>query len=242
MEIAIIGTGNVGTHLVKAYANRREIRVKGISSRSLEGLTGNEEIWLLTVSDNAITPLAEKLSNRFPNFKGIVAHTAGSISIEALEPYFKRNGVFYPLQTFSKDISIRDYSVIPIFIEGSTKEDEMILIRLAEKVFSNVYTLTSNRRQYLHLMAVFACNFTNAMYAACEEIGSRNDIPFTTMVPLIEQTLEKVKRNKPTECQTGPAARDDIHTIERHLELLEPYTGEKELYQLITKYIQNKIK
>ena len=73
----------------------------------------------------------------------------------------------------------------------------------------NVINLDSESRRNLHIAAVFACNFSNHMYTISEKILSESDLDFRLLLPLIDQTVMKLKDNKPSDTQTGPAKRND---------------------------------
>ena len=99
--------------------------------------------------------------------------------------------------------------------------------------------MTSGQRRYLHLAAVFACNFANHMYALSSHILEKQGIPFEVMLPLIDETAGKVHELSPTQAQTGPAVRYDENVISKHLEMLADEESLQELYEKISKSIHN---
>ena len=125
---------------------------------------------------------------------------------------------------------------VPLFIEASERQLMRNVIRpLAELLSSPVYEINSDTREYLHIAGVFANNFSNAMYAIAAEQLKKANLPFSVLLPLIEQTADKIRQLPPHEAQTGPARRGDMKTIEWHLSRLEG--EEKEIYRLLTDYI-----
>lgn len=206
----------------------------------MEGLSNEFDILIFAVPDTAIKAVAYSVSISIPHFKGVVAHTAGSIGIKILEPLFKRFGVFYPLQTFSKDIEIEKYEEIPVFIEGNDIFTTAELKKLATEISNNVYNLDSTTREKLHIASVFACNFVNGMYLIAEDILKKENIPFNVIHALVKQTASKAISVTPFECQTGPARRDDKITINKHLQLLESNAVLYNIYKLMSEYIINK--
>jgi predicted short-subunit dehydrogenase-like oxidoreductase (DUF2520 family) len=102
-----------------------------------------------------------------------------------------------------------------------------------------VFEATSEQRRYLHLSAVFACNFTNALYAMSAQILEKYGLPFEAMLPLIDETAKKVHSMHPCDAQTGPARRGDKEVMQRQVEMLD---GElSEVYKIFSNYIENNI-
>lgn len=211
-----------------------------IDSRTLIGIHNDYDLILLTVSDKAITVVAERVSQILKDYQGVVAHTAGSVSMEILAPFFKNYGVFYPLQTFSKDIGISDYREIPVFIEGNDHRNTCVLKDIARKIFDAVYDYSSVKRKKLHLASVFACNFSNAMFSIAEDILSKENIPFPVLHALIRMTAMKVMTDSPYCSQTGPARRGDHETLNEHIQDLSSYPELQSIYRLVSSYIENK--
>jgi len=149
-------------------------------------------------------------------------------------------GVFYPLQTFSKQKKIK-FRNIPFCIEANNKKNENILKNIADKISDKVFIINSEQREYIHIAAVFSCNFTNYFYSVSEKLLKKNNIDFNILLPLIQETTQKIKKFKPSEVQTGPAARNDIKIIKKHLEKLKKNPEQQKLYNLISKNIINSI-
>lgn len=251
MKVCILGTGRVGTHLCRAFmgaghdvavwnrsfpAAQQLAKEAGCSVvATLEALPADAEVILLSVKDDALETVARELANVFGKRKSIVAHTAGSKPMSLLDGLFPQIGVFYPMQTFSKGKSL-DYSVIPFFVEANN-ENADTLVRLAESVSNNVYCLSSEQRRFLHLASVFACNFSNHCYTIASEILAEINVPFSVMLPLINETAEKVKTMPPCEAQTGPAARGDVSVLESQTRLLDTNKDFQKIYTLMSRDI-----
>ena len=101
-------------------------------------------------------------------------------------------------------------------------------------------TLSSDSRSYLHLSAVFACNFVNRCYALSASLLERHGIPFDVMLPLIDETARKVHVMPPAEAQTGPAVRYDRNVIDRQTAMLEDNPIMKEIYETMSNSIHKK--
>lgn len=247
INVVLLGTGNVATHLFRAFSASKTIQVKQVYNHTQPGLsyfksytettTSLEElieadIYLLALKDDIIPDIASQLRHK----KGLVVHTSGGASIDVLKDC-PRSGVFYPLQTFSKTQPV-NYCEIPFCLETNTTEDLELLKRMAGEISGKIYEVSSPQRKKLHLAAVFVCNFVNYLYTIGENICLDNNLPFEILQPLIAETANRVKNNSPQELQTGPAKRGDQSTINSHLELISS-SENKEIYQLLTNAIQN---
>jgi len=242
INVSVLGYGNVGFHLVEAFKksdainlvqvyNRHPIKDKTFKAdfiTDVKQLT-KADIYIIAVPDDAINSFSKILK-----INGLVAHTSGSVDINALTGSSKK-GVFYPLQSFSRDKSV-NFKKVPIAIEAQHKSDLNLLNKLAYCLSPLVYKIDSKQRQHLHVAAVFVNNFTNFMYRIGESICLENNIDFNILKPLILETAKKIETLSPTDAQTGPAKRNDRQTIINHLKLLPPKL--EEIYTLLTKYIQ----
>lgn len=247
INVVLLGAGNVAVHLFRAFSAAKNVEVKQVYNHSKEKLAdfrkqvpvttslkelADADLYLLALKDDAIEGTAAALKDK----NGLVAHTSGAASIEVLK-HVGRSGVFYPLQTFSKDQPL-EYSRIPFCLEAKAKEDLELLKELANAVSGKTFEVSSAQRKKLHLSAVFVCNFVNHLYAIGEEICRQNELPFEILQPLIAETANKVNRSSPGKVQTGPAVRGDQTTIQAHLELLSSQEN-KEIYTLLTNAIQS---
>lgn len=227
ISVAIVGTGNVGFHLNNELAKSDDLNVIQFNSRSQNSLT-DFDIAILAVSDDAISEVSKNIESK------LVVHTSGTTDINLLKNSHNK-GVFYPLQSFSKQKEV-DFSHVPLCIEAENKEDLELLETLGKSLKSKTYIVNSEQRKHLHLAAVFANNFSNHMFTLAEEICNKNNVPFEVLKPLIQETTKKIETLSPAKAQTGPAARGDQKTIENHLELLDTY--QQELYLKITQSIK----
>lgn len=228
ISVLLVGKGNVATHLHKAFSNINTINLTQISSRKLDTVP-KADVTIIAVSDDAIAKVSSKISNPF------VVHTSGSFALKSLKNK-TRKGVFYMLQTFSKDKKV-DFSDVPFCLEAENEKDLLLLKKLANLIGKNVYQINSEQRKALHVAAVFVNNFTNHLYKIGEDICEENNVPFKILHPLIKETSEKIKELSPEKAQTGPAIRNDKKTIKNHLDLLNK--EQQKIYTILTKSIQN---
>ena len=236
-KVAIIGRGNVGSHLARALSDMTNITV--VNPHTLAELTGGEDVILISVSDAALPEVAANLASHIrTKCNPIVAHTSGTTPMDVLSDIGTPYGVFYPMQTFSKDVEL-NYAEIPMFIEGSDTDVSEVLMELAASFSDHVHYADSYKRRKLHVGSVFACNFANHLWALSEKWLKENDLDFSMMHALIRETTRKALANSPHEVQTGPAIRHDTPTIRRHLSMLEGDAQLHDLYKTLTDSIEN---
>ena len=144
------------------------------------------------------------------------------------------------MQTFSKQ-RIVDFSCIPCFIEANDEKTETAAYTLAGDISNRVYGMDSDARRYLHLAAVFACNFVNHCYALSADILESHGIPFDVMLPLIDETALKVHGMSPQDAQTGPAVRYDENVLRKQSQLLRDNPLVKEIYDRMSLSIHKMI-
>lgn len=244
INVVLLGAGNVASHLTTVFLNTPEINLVQVYNRSIKNIeylakktdiTSNTselkeaDIYIIAIPDNHISSLEGQLYLK----NKLVVHTSGSLNIHEL----KRNtniGVFYPLQSFSKD-KLVDFSSIPICIESTDKTSLLLLKKLGNLIANKVYLINSEQRKSLHLAAVFVNNFVNHIYHIGDAICTDNNIPFEILQPLIKETAHKITVISPVHAQTGPAKRNDTNTIDKHLAMLPP--DQREIYALLTKNI-----
>lgn len=165
-----------------------------------------------------------------------LAYTSGSVSLESL-PARAEIGVFYPLQTFSKNSSI-DLSKVPFLIEANNKEFADELFSLASRLSDNVSYADSELREKIHITAVWVNNFTNHMIYLAQNFANSNGVDFKLLKPLLKETIHKLDSMSAYDAQTGPARRGDLQTLAKHLSHLDGI--EKEIYELISKSIHER--
>lgn len=230
VTINLIGSGNVATHLARAFKNKADIFA--VNPHTFEGFCPDADFAIIAVTDNAIREVAAKM----PASESIVAHTSGSTPASILSFRGNKYGVFYPLQTFSKAREL-NYKEIPFFIEACDKDTESKLMRLASIVSENVSVADSEKRKALHVASVFACNFANYLWNVADNILKENGLDFNMIRPLLKETLEKTNYLPPALAQTGPAIRKDTGTMASHLDFLSGNIEWSELYRMISSCI-----
>ena len=247
-SIVLVGAGNIAAHLCKAIHKSLDFKVIQVYNRSEKSLAffpstlhktsslaeiKEADLYIIAVSDDAIVSFSERLLIK----DKLVVHTSGSVPMEALSDK-NRKGVFYPLQSFSKNSEVY-FSEIPICIETQNDTDLVLLKQLGNSISNNVLTVSSEKREKIHLSAVIVNNFVNYLYQVANDLMQEQSLSFDLLKPLILETANKITSLSPAEAQTGPAKRNDKKTIEKQLNLLKesPY---KDIYQDLTNSILKK--
>jgi len=249
MDITLIGSGNVATHMAAAFKNAGHKIVQVYSPNyqnaallayhvgasaidNLNDIDPQTTVFVIAVKDDAIEEIAKMLSVH----QKLILHTSGATDLQIIQQYNSPTGVLYPLQTFSKTKEV-DFSQVPLCIEGSDEQVTGLIERLAHTISNNVYRVDSTQRRILHLAAVFACNFPNALYAIAQGLLAEHQLDFNLLRPLIMETAQKVQESFPADVQTGPAVRGDEKTMNDHLKLLNNQPVLQQVYQLLSQRI-----
>lgn len=235
MKITIIGRGNVGTHLHKAFTESG-VDCSLMDSRTMADLQSSV-LYIICVKDDVIGEVAAKLKAKLGDEAkdAIVVHTAGTKPMSLLEEHFDNHGVFYPMQTFSKTKAL-EYKGIPVFLEASNAETMLVLKEVVEKAFVNIQELSSAERKILHIAAVFSSNFTNHMVTLADEQLRTIGLDYTVMLPLIKEVTDKLFHLPPQQAQTGPAVRKDLSVVNEHIALIADAMT-KDIYEKISESI-----
>lgn len=251
-KISILGYGNVAYHLgaklqasgflvdkvwgrdaTKARAFAAEIQA--VFANDVSELAASDTV-IIAVSDTAIQSVSEML----PETDALVVHTSGMMEMDLLKQH-KRRGVFYPLQTLTKDFPV-PFTEVPFLIESKQVKDMALLKELALEMGSTCYEMNSDSRKHVHLSAVFVNNFTNHLFSIASNLLQEKQLPLEILHPLMRQTVEKAIALSSQDIQTGPAKRGDMDTINQHLALLSKYPEYKKIYEVLSESIRNKYK
>jgi predicted short-subunit dehydrogenase-like oxidoreductase (DUF2520 family) len=196
-----------------------------------EKLEQGADLFLMAVSDDGMAGLAGRA---IPGNK-LILHTAGSVPIDILSAMSNNYGVFYPLQSLKKEI--KTLPEIPLLVDGNTDDVRALVVDLGRSISGNVLVAGDETRYKMHIAAVMVNNFCNHLYALAESYCEQEQLDFHLLLPLIEETAIRIQQFPPSQMQTGPAARQDIKTIEKHLDYLQAYPQIREIYQLFTQSI-----
>lgn len=251
--ITLIGSGNVATWMAQRLVQSARFPITQVFSRKLENarrladmfqaeaiddiklLNPDNQIFIFALADSAYDEILPKIPFRMP----MAFTTSGTVSCQCLAPYAEHYGVIYPLQTFSKTQEMSELEV-PLCLESDFSGDRKELLwELARELSPTCYEVSEEQRAHMHVAAVFACNFSNAMYGIAYDLLKENDLPFEMLLPLLRQTVRKVGEMPPAEAQTGPAVRRDFNVMQKQMESLEDKRL-REIYRLMSGVILQK--
>lgn len=254
MDIVIIGSGNVAAVLGRKFVAAGHTIVQVLSRNATAAselayewdtksanytslINKDADVYIIAVSDTAIPELANdlRLGDK------VVAHTAASVKMDVLKEVTTNYGVFYPLQSLRKEQKL--IPEIPIYIEAVNEKTHHMLYTLAQSIYKDPpLTAGIEKREKLHVAAVFVNNFTNHIFSLAEYYCQKEGITFSELLPLIDNTFARLHSASPSDMQTGPAIRGDKETIQKHMQLLEPYPQLLKLYQFLTDSITQSIR
>ena len=264
--ITLIGSGNVATWMAQRLQGSPRFPITQVYSRTLANarvladlcgaeaidnikeLNSDNQIFIFAIADKAYDEVLPQLPFRLP----MAFMTSGTVSCQCLKDYAEHYGVIYPLQTFTKSQDMRALEV-PLCLDGPMREptlpsvgnnfpqgcgDSYQLMReLARELSPLCYEVSESQRAQMHVAAVFACNFSNAMCQIAYKLLKEKGLPFEILLPLLRQTVEKVSQMPPAEAQTGPAARGDFNVMQKQMESLDDERL-REIYRMMSETIR----
>lgn len=248
--ITLIGSGNVATWIAQRLQGNLRFPITQVFSRHLEHaqtladllnaeaiedirkLNPDNQIFIFALADKAYDEILPLLPFKLP----LAFTTSGTVSCQCLKDYAEQYGVIYPLQTFTKSQDMRKLEV-PLCLESDfAGEHKTLMWELARELSPTCYEVSEAQRAKMHVAAVFACNFSNAMYQIAYKLLKENGLPFEILLPVLRQTVEKVSQMTPAEAQTGPAVRGDVNVMRAQISTLSD-DRLKELYRLVSELI-----
>ena len=211
-RIEVIGSGRVGS----AVAAR--LRERGIAVTAEA-----PQLRLLCVPDDAIPDVAQALTNG----PGWIAHVSGATSLSALDPHERRFSV-HPLQTFTKARGAEQLDGAWGAVTGETEEARAAGTWLAETLGLRPFLLADDARPLYHAGAAIASNYLVTLQRAAASLFEAAAAPPEALEPLMRRTIENGFE------LTGPIARGDWATVERHREAIRAARPELEhLYETL---------
>ncbi len=248
MKVVMLGSGNTATVLSEVIAkaghdivqviSRNEENAKTLASSYLATTApldaaqfADGDIYIVALHDAALDHI-EKIPALKDKF---VVHTAGAVSMNVFKDITPTYGVLYPLQSLSKFAD--NLPEIPFLIDGNNQEIMHRVLGFAKTLSDKVIEANDTERLNYHVAAVFVSNFTNHLYALAELFCEKERIEYKTLFPLIDETTGRAKSISPFLSQTGPAIRDDIYTLNRHLQALGANPDLKYIYLKLSESI-----
>lgn len=231
----IAGTGNMGVALGELLKSSDHLTFCGWLSQtpgekklapvfSFDNHTDKDAGVFLCIPDRFIASAAETLKRKFSS----VIHCSG------MQPLYEScDAVCWPMQTFSLQVP-PVWKDVPVFIESRYPDLEGFLTSLFEIAGGSPKVCSQEQRQNAHLAAVIANNFSNAMFMFASKVLTEKGLSPDLLLPIIKQTVEKLRYTNVQNAQTGPAIREDADTLSLQLELLKNNPEMHQLYEQIS--------
>jgi predicted short-subunit dehydrogenase-like oxidoreductase (DUF2520 family) len=242
-KLGFIGAGTVGTALAARLAGRG-YPVVAVSSRSRvsaqrlaqaaiscqvfasnQAVADNAGLIFITTPDDAIASVAAEVKW---NPGQSVVHCSGADSVDILQPAREAGakvGAFHPLQTFASPQQAMEN------IPGSTfalEAEEPLLGTLkdmAAALEGQWVELKSSDKVLYHAAAVLACNYMVTLTKLATDLWQTFGVPppqaTKALIPLLRGTLHNIETIGIPQCLTGPIARGDVGTVNKHLDALK---------------------
>lgn len=195
-SVNVIGAGRVG------LAVSARLRERGVA------LQKDAELVLICVPDSAIAEVAQSTA-----LGPWVAHVSGATSLRALDPHTRRFGI-HPLQTFTRRRGPEQLDGAWAAVTAGDADARSRGHWLAHTLGLAPFDLADDARPLYHAGAAIASNYLVTLHAAASRLLRAAAAPPDALVPLMTRTIENGFE------LTGPIARGDRETVERHLDAI----------------------
>jgi len=247
IQLVILGSGNMANAILTSCL-KIDVEIFGIYSKNkkhssalaakfnipyfnkIDQIPTNADLYFLCINDDAITEVA----NNLPVMGGLVVHCSGLKPISVLAKQ-QNQAVFWPIESIDKT-SFTNFKNTPICIEANSEENYRIIEAFADRLSKNIQKINSLERQYLHLAATMTNNFSNHLIALAKNELDLHQLDYTILKHLLTKAINDSFNFEPSQIQTGPAIRNDLSTIQKHLSLIKN-NNTKNLYEIMSKSI-----
>lgn len=253
-RMGLLGAGRLGTALacellrrgkpltaiVDRQREKAEQLAKEAGAKAVEPETLVRECNLvfIAVPDDVIEAAAIQLSTSGSWAGKTVLHTSGSLDsgvLESLKVAGASVGSFHPMQSFSGGRNVPAGTVFGI--EGDP-ETVKVATELVHHLEGSVVDLTSQSKPLYHAAASVAANYLVTLMDTAKTMlmtaGLDDEQAVNALLPLVGGVLENIRRNGTVKTLTGPIARGDAKTVEKHLKALDRYHPElRALYRVL---------
>jgi predicted short-subunit dehydrogenase-like oxidoreductase (DUF2520 family) len=224
--LAIVGAGRVGTSLhLAASAAGLEVRLAGRDD-ALEACHASQAA-LLCVPDAEIASAAARIAEAVPPLR-FVGHVSGATRLDALAACAERGAAtfsLHPLQTIPDGSA--DLTAAPCAIAGGDAGAEQLASELAEALGMRPFSVPEERRAAYHAAASMASNFLIALEESASELLTAAGVADARelLAPLVLRSAANWSV-RGDEALTGPIARGDRATVDRHLDAIRELAPE----------------
>jgi len=228
-RVRVIGAGRAGGSFAAALA-AAGWTVHGPLNRTddIAGAADGVDLVLICVSDRAVAEVAALIE---PSPLVVVAHIAGSLGLDVLASH-PRRGAVHPL------VSLPDAALGATRLDGAwfaVAGDGLDSAQLIDAIVATLhgrsFAIADADRAAYHAAACVAANHLVALLGQVERVAASTGAPFEAYLDLVRGAVENVAAVGPAAALTGPAARGDLATIERHLAAIDP--SERPAYEAL---------
>ena len=216
-SVRIIGGGRAGGAVAAALAEVgwqvRPILGRAAPPDEVAAAAADVDLVLIATPDAAVGEVAAAIE---PSTTAAVAHLAGSLGLDAVAPH-PRAAALHPLVALpDAAVGARRLLAGCWFAVAGDRIVRQVVADLGGRAFE---VADSDRAAY-HAAAVVASNHLVALLGQAERIGAPAGVRLAALLDLVRSTVDNVAELGPAAALTGPAARGDEATIERHLDAI----------------------
>jgi predicted short-subunit dehydrogenase-like oxidoreductase (DUF2520 family) len=222
--LRIIGPGRAGLSLQRALAEAGWTALPPLGRHDdLTAAAEGVDLLVIAVPDAAISGVASLVR---PIDTTVVAHLAGSLGLEELAPHARRASI-HPL------VALPNPEVGAARLRGTwfATEGDRLVDGVVRDLEGRAVIVAAGRRAAYHAAACIASNHLVALLAQVELVAATAGVPLDAYLDLVRATVDSVERLGPAAALTGPAARGDWATIQRHRDALPE--GERAAYDAL---------
>jgi predicted short-subunit dehydrogenase-like oxidoreductase (DUF2520 family) len=220
----IIGPGRAGGALTLAleragWTARDPLRRTDDPTGAAHGV----DLVVIATPDTAVAAVAEQIE---PDSSAVVAHLSGALGLDALDPHPRRASIHPLVSLPNAEVGAERLSSAWFAVAGDPIAREVVAA-----LGGHALVVAEDDRARYHAAACIASNHLVALLGQVERVAGAAGVPFEAYLDLVRGTIDNVAALGPAEALTGPAARGDDETIERHIEALDP--SEHESYRAL---------
>ena len=246
-RLNIIGAGNVAQSLARQWHINQDLEIGDIyvrsQSRSKTAATdhigaGNivhdlhkmrpAQYWMIATPDDQIAQVAKSLTKLSTlGSESCFFHLSGALdssTLGSLSDLGHKVASVHPMMTFHQALDQR-FDGVFCASEGTAADT---ISPLFESIGFTSYQIEKEHKVLYHLAAVMACNYLPTLAAASSNLLSAAKIPEKMhpqiLGPIMQSTLDNILTSSPSNALTGPVARGDVSTIQKHLSTLAAET------------------
>jgi predicted short-subunit dehydrogenase-like oxidoreductase (DUF2520 family) len=220
-SLRVVGPGRAGSALSAALAAVGWSVAEPVRrGEPLEGAAEGVDLLVLATPDAAIAAVAAAIE---PVESTAVAHLAGSLGLDVLAPH-PRRAALHPLVSLpDADVGARRLRAGAWFaVAGDPPGARALVEEVVADLGGRSFTVADADRAVYHAAAAIASNHLVALLGQVERVAASVGVPLEAYLDLVRATLDNVTELGPAGALTGPVARGDWATVERHRAALAP--------------------